>query len=126
MVEACGTGTPDLWHVALDSDEAPALPPYLEGGTVRLADLLRHPNDRDRGLGIVLLAMLRGGQRSMAPPGETVLNADDQLLLAGRPRDRAALESTMTQPPVAAYVLQGRRVPSSWILRRLTAAQRHE
>lgn len=126
LVEACGTGTPDLWHVVLDSDEAPALPSYLEGGTVRLADLLRHPNDRDRGLGIVPLALLRGGQRSMAPPGETVLNADDQLLLAGRLRDRAALESTMTQPPVAAYVLQGRRVPSSWILRRLAAAQRHE
>ena len=117
---------PDLWHVVLDSDEAPALCSHLEAGTVRLGDLLRHPTDRHRILDIVPLAMLRSGQRTMAPHSETVLNADDQLLLAGRLRDRAALDSTMTQAPVAAYVLEGRRVPTSWVLRRFVAAQRHE
>ena len=56
----------------------------------------------------------------MAPPGDVVLRADDELLLAGRLRGRAALDSTMTEVFTASYVLDGRRVPSSWIWRRFT------
>jgi voltage-gated potassium channel len=123
LVEVCGRGTPDLWHVVLDADEAPALLPHLHAGDVRLDVLLRHTTDRDRALRIVPLAMLRSGERTMAPDGETVLRPGDQLLLAGRLQDRAALESTMTQPPVATYVVEGRQVPASWVLRRFAGAQ---
>jgi voltage-gated potassium channel len=54
----------------------------------------------------------------MAPPGDAVLEPGDQLLLAGRLADRAALENTLTQSPSASYVLENRRVPASWVLRR--------
>jgi Trk K+ transport system NAD-binding subunit len=123
LVETCGQGTPDLWRVSLSPDEAPALQDRLDGHSLRLDDLLRNPADRDHLLGIVPLTLLRDGERTMTPPGDLVLRADDQLLLAGRLRARAALDTTMTEAFTASYVIDGRAVPSSWVWRRF--ARRH-
>ena len=49
-----------------------------------------------------------------------VLRADDELLLAGRPISRRALEKTLMVDSVPAYLVTGRRVPSGWLWRRLT------
>jgi hypothetical protein len=54
----------------------------------------------------------------MAPPGDVRLRAGDQLLLAGRPRDRAALDTTLTEEHTASYVVEGRRTASGWLWRR--------
>jgi hypothetical protein len=54
----------------------------------------------------------------MAPDPDVVLRDGDQMLLAGRLRDRSALRTTMTERPTASYVVEGRRVPSSWVWRR--------
>jgi Trk K+ transport system NAD-binding subunit len=123
LVEKCGRGAPDLWRIRLDADEAPALQGRLEGHGLRLGDLLRDPADREHSLGVVPLALLRDGERTMAPPDDVVLRRDDALLLAGRLRDRAALETTMTEAATASYVLDGRRLPSSWAWRRLTRSR---
>jgi voltage-gated potassium channel len=120
LVEECGHGAPDLWRVRLDPEEAPALAGRLDGHSLRLDDLLRDPADRDHALPIVPLTLLRQGDRTMAPAGDVLLRAGDQMLLAGRLRDRAALATTMTEVSTASYVIDGRRVPSSWIWRRLT------
>jgi voltage-gated potassium channel len=121
LVEKCGTGAPDLWSISLDSDQTPALEDRLDGQSLCLADLLRDPRDRDNGLDIVALALFRSGERMMAPRGDTVLQAGDDLLLAGRLRDRAALHTTLTEDPTASYVLDGRRVPAGWVWRRLSS-----
>jgi Trk K+ transport system NAD-binding subunit len=119
LVKTCGRGAPDLWRIRLSHDEAPALEGRLDGRSLRLDDLLRDPADRDHTLGIVPLTLLRDDQRTISPAGDVVLRADDQLLLAGRLRDRAALASTMTEASAASYVVDGRRVPASWVWRRL-------
>jgi voltage-gated potassium channel len=119
IVASCGEGTPELWGIRLEGDDAPALMSRLDGGSVRIDDLLRDPTDRDHRLDIVALTLLRDGERTMAPAGDVPLRAGDQMLLAGRPRSRASLRTTMTEPPTAAYVLDGRRVPSGWVWRRL-------
>jgi voltage-gated potassium channel len=118
LVKTCGRGAPDLWRIRLSNDEAPALEGRLDGRSLRLDDLLRDPADRDHALGIVPLTLLRDDQRTISPAGDVVLRADDQLLLAGRLRDRAALASTMTEASAASYVVDGRRVPASWVWRR--------
>ena len=118
LVKKCGHGTPDLWRIRLSHDEAPALEGRLDGTSLRLDDLLRDPADREHPLGIVPLALLRDGERTMTPGGDVLLRADDQLLLAGRLRDRAALDTTMSEAFTASYVIDGRRVPSSWVWRR--------
>jgi len=122
LVEKCGTGTPDLWSISLDGEHAPGLEDRLDDQSLCLADLLRDPRDRDHGLDIVALALFRGEERMMAPSGDAVLQAGDELLLAGRLRDRAALQTTLTEHPTASYVLDGRRVPASWVWRRLKSS----
>ena len=117
-MEKCGTGAPDLWRISLSHDEAPALEGRLDGRSLRLGDLLRDPADRDQTLNVIPLTLLRDGKRTMTPAGDVMLRADDQLLLAGRLRDRAALDATLTQGFTASYVVDGRRVPSSWVWRR--------
>jgi Trk K+ transport system NAD-binding subunit len=123
LVETCGSGAPDLWRVRLDDAEAPVLQSRLAGRSLSLADLLRDPRDRAHHLDIVVLALFRNGERTMAPRGDTLLQVGDHLLLAGRLRDRAALDATLTKDPTATYVLDGRRVPTSWVWRRLTSTQ---
>ena len=120
LAKRCGPGTPDLWRIRLDHDGAPALEDRLDGPGLRLGDLLRDPADREHPLDIVPLTLLRDGDRTMTPSDDVVLRTGDELLLAGRLRARAALSSTMTEWSVASYVLDGRRIPSSWIWRRLT------
>ena len=122
LVETCGTGAPDLWSVTLDVERARALRVHLHGEGVHLGDLLRDPRDREHELDIVALALFRDGERTMTPGGDVELRAGDELLLAGRPRDRAALHSTMTEDPTASYVLDGRRVPAGWLWRKFTKA----
>jgi len=120
LVARCGRGTPDLWRIRLSRGDAPALDGRLEGPGLRLRDLLRDPADRERPLDIVPLTLLRDKERTMAPDEDVLLREGDELLLAGRLRARAALESTMSDVSVASYVLFGRRVPSSWVWRRLS------
>jgi voltage-gated potassium channel len=120
LSRTCGHGTPELWRIRLSTDEAPALEGRLDGHTLPLDDLLRSPADRDQALDIVPLTLFRDGKRTMTPTGDLPLRTDDQLLLAGRGPARAALSTTMTEVSTASYVLEGRRVPSSWVWRRLT------
>jgi Trk K+ transport system NAD-binding subunit len=119
LVACAGGGTPDLWRVRLDEHEAPALTEALAAGRVTLGDLLRDPADRGRALRAVPLLLLGEGTRVLAPGDDQVLGPGDQLLLAGRIHAQAALTATLTEEPTAAYVLEGRHVPSSWVWRRL-------
>jgi Trk K+ transport system NAD-binding subunit len=118
LVQTCGKDAPDLWRITLDDEGAPALGGRLNGEGLCLADLLRDPGDRDHSLHLVVLALFRDGERTMAPRSDTILHAGDKLLLAGHLRDRAALTTTMTETPTASYVLDGRRVPTGWLWRR--------
>ncbi len=120
LVDKCGSGTPDLWLIGLDDEQAPILMDRLDGQCLRLADLLHDPRDRDHDLDIVALAHFRDGKRTMTPRDEMVLQAGDELLLAGRLRDKAALHTTMTEASTASYVLDGRRLPVSWVWRWFT------
>jgi voltage-gated potassium channel len=126
LVQKCGTGTPDLWLVRLRDDETPTLSARLDAEGLRLEDLLRDPADREHELDIVPLLLAREGERVMAPTGDEVLRADDELLLAGRLHARAALDLTLSDVPTASYVLDGRRVPSSWIWRRLARVEANQ
>ena len=120
---SCGHQLPALWKIRLDADQAPALQPLLRGGQVRLGDLLRSPEDRDRRLKVVPLLLLHGDDAVLTPDDDAVLAAGDQLLFAGHTPERRALERTLVVDAGAAYVLLDRRIPSSWVWRRLTRAE---
>jgi len=120
LTEHCGTRLPTLWKLRLSPAEAPALGPWLARGSLRLADLLRNPENRDQQLHVVPLLVLRGTQAVLVPDEDYLLAAGDQLLLAGRPAARRVLETALLVDAVAEYLVSGRRVPSSWIWRRFT------
>jgi voltage-gated potassium channel len=120
LVDRCGTGAPDLWQVRLTAEEAPALHQLLTEGGVRLGDLLRSPRGREEPVRAVTLALLRDGEAEVGPADDVLLRDGDALLVAGRPAARRALGLTVDDWPTAAYVVEGRVVPSSWVWRRLS------
>jgi Trk K+ transport system NAD-binding subunit len=120
LTGTCGTHLQGLWKIELDSQQAPALTGWLEGGRARLGDLVRNPEDRAEQLHVVVLLVLRGQEATLAPDDDFVLAPGDELLFAGWPAARRALDTTLLVDAVREYVVTGRRMPSSWIWRRLT------
>ncbi|MGN6751484.1 MAG: NAD-binding protein [Intrasporangium sp.] len=120
LVEQCGTETPELWLVDLDDESAPALASWLAAGTLTLGDLMRSPVDRDRSLRAVALAVVRNGESLPGPGRDEVLRPGDRLLIAAQRPTRRTLDATLGHGPTAAYVVEGRFVPSGWLWRRLT------
>lgn len=119
----CGMDLPALWKVKLDGVQAPALGRHLREGSIRLGDLLRSPEDRDRRLQVVPLLLHRGDEAVLTPDDDTVLEPDDELLFAGAGSERRELESTMVVDSTAAYVVFDRIVPASWVWRKLSRKQ---
>ena len=116
----CGDRLGALWKVRLTETEAPSLGGWLARSELSLGDLLRSPDDRAERLPAVPLLVLRGDTCSLAPDDDLVLRAGDELLLAGRPVARRALEKSLMVDAVPDYLVTGRRVPSGWLWRRLT------
>ncbi|GAB2680920.1 NAD-binding protein [Thalassiella azotivora] len=122
LVPASGGRTPELWDVQIDTHHAPAV--SRRGDPVRIGDLLRDPDDRDHTLDVVPLLLLRDGQRTAWPDGDTELAAGDELLLGGRPRARHVLERVLFDDASLEYVVTGRRVPSGWVWRKVSELSR--
>jgi voltage-gated potassium channel len=122
LTELCGQHLQALWKVRLTEREAPALTPWLASGEAWLGDLMRNPEDRDEPLHAVPLLLLHRGDATLAPGPDVVLASGDELLLAGWPAARRALERTLIVDAVREYVVSGRRVPSGWVWRKLRRA----
>ena len=65
------------------------------------------------------LLLLRRDDATLAPGPDVVLATGDELLLAGWPAARRALERTLIVDAVREYVVSGRRVPQSWLWRKV-------
>ncbi len=118
LTDVCGTHLQSLWKFRLDRDQAPAMARRLAHAPVRLGDLLRNPENGEERLHAVVLLVARGREVDLAPDDDFVLEPGDELLLAGRPAARRALDRTLVVDAVCEYVVTGRRVPTSWIWRR--------
>jgi voltage-gated potassium channel len=123
MTELCSRHLESLWKIRLTPDEAPALTAWLAGGDARLGDLLRDPDVREVRLDVVVLMILRDDECLVTPDDDTVLATRDELLLAGRPAARRALDTTLVVDGALQYVVTGRHVPAGWIWRRLSREQ---
>jgi Trk K+ transport system NAD-binding subunit len=122
----CGDALQAMWKVHLTREQAPALVPCLGDGGVRLGDLLRNPENRDEPLHAVPLVVLRDSEATLAPDDDFELEVGDELLLVGWPAARRALSTVLFVDAAREYVLSGRRVPTSWVWRRLTSDRGRE
>jgi voltage-gated potassium channel len=123
LTQLCGEHLQSLWKIRLSQEEAPAVTGWLATGEIRLGELLRNPENREEPLHAVVLLVLRGDEATLAPDGDFVLARGDELLLAGWPAARRALGTILVVDAVLEYVVTSRRVPSSWVWRRLTRAR---
>ncbi|NYJ04013.1 potassium channel family protein [Petropleomorpha daqingensis] len=126
LLDLCGHRLQALWKVRLTPEEAPALSRWLGSGEARLGDLLRDPETREDPLHAVALLVLRNGEAFLAPDDDFVLSAGDEVLLAGRPSARRALSTVLFVDSALEYVVSGRRVPESWIWRKLSRTPAEE
>ena len=120
----CGQQLRTLWPVRLRAASSLAVGRWLGTGTARLGDLLRSPHDRDRPLAAVVLLLKRGDEFVLTPGDDTELRDGDELLIAGEPVARRAVDTTLLVDGVLDYVVSGRSVPSSWIWRKLSGHSR--
>lgn len=125
IVERCGTGSPELWEVALTDADAPAVVRVLQRHPVLLRDLLRDPLDREGTVEVVCLMIDSFDGTALAPDEGHVLRAGDRLLLAGRPAGRHSMESTLLVDSSAAYCLSDEPAATGWLWRRLTREDAH-
>ncbi|RBY90486.1 potassium transporter TrkA [Blastococcus sp. TBT05-19] len=125
LTDVCGRRLQTLWKVRLTAREAPTLSRWLDTGEATLGQLLRNHEDREEPMHAVTLLVLRGGDVTLAPGDDFVLRPGDELLLAGRASARRALSTILLVEGVLEYVLTGRRVPGSWIWRKLAPARPH-
>jgi Trk K+ transport system NAD-binding subunit len=126
LLQLCGHRLQTLWKVPLTAAEAPAAQPWLATGRARLGDLLRDPETREDPLHAVALLVLRGDDAVLAPDADFVLQAGDEILLAGKPGARRALSTILFVDAALVYVVSGRRVPEGWIWRKLSRSSDRE
>lgn len=104
----------------LSERSSPALARWLRSRELTLADVMRDPDDRDEHLGLTPLVLIRDGEHRYFPDESTQLALGDQLLLVGTPSALDALGEIRYSDAATHYVVQGERVPETWLWRRLS------
>lgn len=120
LVDKCGKRAPERDLFRLDPEHAPAVSAWLERGhELRLGDLLRHPDDRNEMLALVPLMVLRDDEHFLAPDDDLLVQAGDQVLLAGTGRGLMDLYDALFYSATLEYIATGNQVPSTWVWRAL-------
>ncbi len=116
-----GSGTPEIWSVALNASGAPAMHRALvfEGARIALGDLARDPRNRDERLACEPLYLLRGDQAMPLPNLATPLAASDRILFAGTQDARDAQWTLLRNVNVRDYVLTGIEAPGGWVWQKI-------
>lgn len=111
---------PLVREIVLDEARAPALLDSVENGeSVLLTHLLSDPWKRGRELPVVVLLLVRDGNKVLLPASETELYPGDRLLLAGAERGIVRLAWNLAHNAALDYARSGQARPQGWLWRRL-------
>lgn len=120
LVRLVGNGAPASTRLSVSYERAPAVVRRIaDGGTVRIGDLLRKPDDRESTLAAMPATLIRRGAQIFLPPEEEVLQLGDELLLLGTSDGFDQMGSALYYDHVLEYVATGRQVPATWLWRKL-------
>ena len=111
---------PRFWRVDVRPELYPSLGDWLSSGDARLGQLLRDPQQPDQPLDARVLLIIRNDKNIVIPTAETPLQAGDELLLAGTPGARVALNDLLTVPAAFNYEVEGRQSRLDRVLRTLS------
>lgn len=108
-LERVGRGViPDIWSFHVTERSAEAVTAVLEGGgVVTVGDLMRNPSDRDRRVRakVLMVSRLRKNFEDVADDFE--VHRGDEILFAGNPRSKSAIELTLRNANALTYALGG-------------------
>ena len=124
LVATSGTGSPTVWQVRIDADQAPALTRRLANTPVQLGELMLSPFGRTQRLPLTVLALQRGDRTHLLPDTDVPLALDDVLLVAGGRGAQRAWDATLGEDDLLSYVVSGQAVATSWWGRRLLRTSR--
>jgi voltage-gated potassium channel len=113
--------TPDVWEVTIDPEQAFALDDTLaRNQVVRLGDILRDPQERERKIPCIALMLVSGRSSTLVPAPTAELGRGDRLLLCGTHLARDRMKWTLQNQHALNYVTTGESRPQGWIWRRLS------
>jgi voltage-gated potassium channel len=99
---------PEVWEVAIDSDQAQAVCTATEQGSpLMLAELLRDPRDRETTLPAIALMLVHKSERTLLPEARITLRRGDRVLFCGFGLARSRMEWTLQNNHALAYVQTG-------------------
>lgn len=125
LVQRCGQRAPRSQRLRLDHASAPAVTSWFaQGRPLRLGDLLRYSDMREKELPLRTLALVREGETLLLPADDVELLPDDELIMVGRSKGLRALSATVHYPTALTYVVTGEQSPSTWV-GRMVARRRH-
>jgi Trk K+ transport system NAD-binding subunit len=123
--DRCGRRTPERAAIALSAAQAPAIADWLRRGhTLTIGDLMRRPDDRDAGLPLAALVLVRDGEPRFMPASNTPLALDDLVLLVGKPDGLSQAQEICHYPATVEYLATGHDVALTWVWGRLTSRRR--
>jgi len=106
---------PQIWSVAIDSAEAPAIVAGLAQGEVPLSVLVQAFDCREERLAVLPLLRLRGDEATCFPDEAAPLQAGDAFLFAGTPEAMAKQEMARVNANALDYLLTGNERPGGWV-----------
>ncbi|MCP5365381.1 MAG: potassium channel family protein [Hyphomicrobiales bacterium] len=116
--ERIGERRPRLWTTVVNEVSAHAVCKLVEhGAPVTLGDIVREPSGRKRSLACVALVVRSGDAVTVMPKDDHKLNINDELLFCGIQSDRWLLEASLNNEYTLQYLLTGRDVPRSLLMR---------
>ena len=124
MIGVMGDDYPELWEISITNEEAPAIVERLNSSIIRLNDVLRHPDDRERRVDAMVMFLKRGEGNVILPEGTRKIKIGDRFLLCGNKIAKHKLQITARNTSYLEYVLTGRRLPDSWVWRKLMENKR--
>ena len=87
----------------------------LRGGSVRLGDLFRHPDDRDDRVAAVPVLQIRGTEKTYLPGPDADVRNGDVIISVGTPRSFVILADALHYDHVLEHLVSGEDVPATWL-----------
>ena len=124
MIGVMGSDYPELWEISVNQEEAPALIERLKSSQIFIKDLLRHPDDRDRNISAMVMFLKRGEGNVILPESSRKIKMGDRFLMCGNKTANHKMQITIRNSSYLEYVLTGKRLPDSWVWRKLMENER--
>lgn len=119
LAELCHQRTPEVWSVTVNAERT-ALHRWLaEGNALSVADLLRHPFQRNLDLSAMPLLHARGRKLRLRPDSIQELRPGDRVLFAGTPNAQRRQELITLNYNVLEQTVTGTDDPGGWLFRAL-------